>query len=143
MSLGTVVFCMFLVTCSPFYSENCFKVSLLLCALLCSLSLAVYLQISPTPDEIISEVDSILESLPNVSTSTLGQTDLSEAGLFALYVEVSKKEKWIKRKIDRKIKFIGFTLDIYCDTLASLWDSPCWAVVHPPVRNHCWHAPTF
>jgi len=88
VSLGTVVFCMFLVTCSPFYSENCFKVSLLLCALLCSLSLAVYLQISPTPDEIISEVDSILESLPNVSTSTLGQTDLSEAGLFALYVEV-------------------------------------------------------
>jgi len=86
VSLGTVIFCMFLVTCSPIYSENCFKVSLLLCLLLCSLSLAVYLQISPS--EIILENGAVLEPPTNISASTLGQTDLSEAGLFALYVEV-------------------------------------------------------
>jgi len=86
VSLGTVIFCMFLVTCSPIYSENCFKVSLLLCLLLCSLSLAVYLQISP--NEIILENGAVLEPSTNISASTLGQTDLSEAGLFALYVEV-------------------------------------------------------
>ena len=50
--------------------------------------MAVYLQISP--NELILEDGSILEPSTNVSESTLGQTDLSEAGLFALYVEVWK-----------------------------------------------------
>jgi len=89
VSLGTIVFCMFLVTCSPVYSENCFKVSLLLCALLCSLSLAVYLQISPTYTStntvpVVNTSDIRVDD----SLSTLSKMDLSEAGLFALYVEV-------------------------------------------------------
>ena len=85
VSLGTIVFCLFLVTSSPVYTDNCFKVSLLFCLLICALSLSVYLQLSdPTsPSEPVER-----ESLSNVST-TFVITDISESGLFALYVEVS------------------------------------------------------
>ena len=83
VSLGTVVFCLFLVTSSPVYTENCFKVSLLFCLLLCALSLSVYLQLSePDSDSQLTDL-----SLGNVSTNFI-ITDLSESGLFALYVEV-------------------------------------------------------
>ena len=63
--------------------------SLLLCALLCSLSLAVYLQISPTYTStntfpVVNTSDIGVDD----SVSTLSKMDLSEAGLFALYVEV-------------------------------------------------------
>ena len=68
MSLGTVVFCLFLVTSRPCYTSYCFKVSLLFCLLVCLLSLVVYLQL-PGPDQ-------------------TEQSDISEAGLFALYVQV-------------------------------------------------------
>ena len=68
VALGTVVFCLFLVTSRPLYTDNCFKVSLLFCLLVCSLSLSLYLQL-PAPD----------------------QPDITEAGLFALYVQVRNK----------------------------------------------------
>ena len=83
VSLGTIVFCLFLLTSSPVYTENCFKVSLLFCLLICALSLSVYLQLSD-PDSPSQPVDL---SLGNLSTSFI-ITDISEAGLFALYVEV-------------------------------------------------------
>ena len=82
MSLGTVVFCLFLVTSSPVYTDNCFKVSLLFCLLICALSLSVYLQLSDPAAH--SEP---VESLGNVSASFI-MTDITESGLFALYVEV-------------------------------------------------------
>ena len=92
VSLGTVIFCMFLVTCSPLYSENCFKVSLLLCLLLCSLSLATYLQISQHNNNNNNNNNNTMLGTNFSAThnidSSLGRTDLSEAGLFALYVEV-------------------------------------------------------
>ena len=82
VSLGTIIFCLFLLTSSPVYTENCFKVSLLFCLLICALSLSVYLQLSDpaSPSESV-------ESPSNVSTIFI-MTDISESGLFALYVEV-------------------------------------------------------
>ena len=70
VSLGTIVFCLLLLTSRPLYTDNCFKVSLLFCVLVCSLSLSLYLQLSPPHQE-----DS-------------AQPDMTEAGLFALYVQV-------------------------------------------------------
>ena len=84
VALGTVVFCLFLVTSRPLYTDNCFKVSLLFCLLICSLSLSVYLQLSNTDQ---SSPSLTTDNLGNVSTNFI-ITDISESGLFALYVEV-------------------------------------------------------
>ena len=70
VSLGTIVFCLLLLTSRPLYTDNCFKVSLLFCLLVCSLSLSLYLQL-PTPHQ-----------------TDGAQPDMTEAGLFALYVQV-------------------------------------------------------
>ena len=72
VSLGTIVFCLLLLTSRPLYTDNCFKVSLLFSLLVCSLSLSLYLQLPP----------------PHQTTS---QPDLSEAGLFGLYVQVGRR----------------------------------------------------
>ena len=87
VSLGVVVFMMILITCTSIYSKNCFKVSLLFCVLICSLSLSVYLQLSPEQEEITAP------SLDTNNATTVpdqaAYSDLSEAGLFTLYVQVN------------------------------------------------------
>ena len=86
VSLGVVVFMMILITCTSIYSKNCFKVSLLFCLLICSLSLSVYLQLSPGQEITAPSLDT------NNATTVPDQaaySDLSEAGLFTLYVQVS------------------------------------------------------
>ena len=82
VSLGVTVFLLILITCSAVYPRNCFKVSLVFCVLICSLSLSTFLQLAP------SQLKSQDAPLPGDNGTTPHNTDLSEAGLFALYVQV-------------------------------------------------------
>merc|ERR1719431_821820 len=75
LALGCVVFSMFLFTCSPFYSENCFKVSLVLCCLLTFLSLAVFLQV-PTSHGITEVKEEDITIATNVSGNTSINLDI-------------------------------------------------------------------
>ena len=89
VSLGAVVFLLILITFSSLYPDNCFKVSLLFCLLLCTLSLAVYLQLSPGHQSTFQN-QTLLESNDDTIQDVVDDStvDLSEAGLFALYVQV-------------------------------------------------------
>lgn len=86
--MGGVLFVMIIITTSSIYSRNCFKVSLLFSILITSLSLSIYLQLSPEPslekDESLSE-----EQFANATGTGNTASDFSEAGLFALYVQVN------------------------------------------------------
>ena len=87
MSLGVTVFLLILITCSAVYPRNCFKVSLVFCVLICSLSLSTFLQLAPSNED-PSQLPSQDALPPGDNGTTPHNTDLSEAGLFALYVQV-------------------------------------------------------
>ena len=91
MSLGVTVFLLILITCSSVYPQNCFKVSLVFCVLICSLSLSTFLQLAPSdedPSELKSQDVRQDVLVPGDNVTIPHTSDLSEAGLFALYVQV-------------------------------------------------------
>ena len=103
LALGTTVFCMFLVTCSPLYTHNCFKVSLLLCFLLCSLSLAAFL-----PER---------------------AADLSQAGLFALYLQVHKIKNYSKMTLALENPINICSLHSSHSTCSPVFRCCCWSTL--------------
>ena len=95
VSLGVTVFLLILITCSSVYPQNCFKVSLVFCVLICSLSLSTFLQLAPSDEDpskpksqdVLQDVRQDVLHL-DVNGTIPHTSDLSEAGLFALYVQV-------------------------------------------------------
>ena len=97
VSLGVTVFLLILITCSSVYPQNCFKVTLIFCVLICSLSLSTFLQLAPS-DEDRSNLKDHVALLPGDNGTTPHNSDLSEAGLFALYVQVEGDADCYSRK---------------------------------------------
>ena len=86
VGMGVIVCLMFILVSSSIFVDNYFKVSLLFSILLCSTSLCVYLQLTPEHGQLVSSVDQQGTNVSHVPAHT--GSDLSDAGLFALYVQV-------------------------------------------------------
>jgi len=85
LSIGVIVCLMFILVSSSIFVDNYFKVSLIFSILLCSTSLCVYLQLTPEHDQVVTAG----HHGTNVShVPVRSGSDLSDAGLFALYVQV-------------------------------------------------------
>ena len=133
VSLGVTVFLLILITCSSVYPQNCFKVSLIFCVLICSLSLSTFLQLAPS-DEERSHLKDHVAPLPGDNGTTPHNSDLSEAGLFALYVQVEGDTDCHSRK-HLTTSNSGFSSNLHCDTSASLRHPHSGVALHLPPRN--------